>query len=393
MTGLAATGMRVVCIASFMNHAGAQEALVRLAGLLRERGHEVEVWFLYEETPAYRDEPGVRVILPVKKPTAWGYATITARLLRALARTRPDAVISFLPLANILGQAAAFALGVPVRVASQRTPSSALPGVNRRLDRALGTLGVYTANVAVSRSCLDSFESYPTAYRRRMAIVHNGIVWRSSALARPDARRKFGLPADKPVVLAVGRMTEAKNYPFLIRLFAQLPGAVLAIAGDGRLRVEMEGLARELGVHGSTVLFLGNVDRRDIADLLRAADLFIQPSLFEGQSNSLLEAMHEGLPVVVSDIPAQAETVRFPDGTVAGVLLPLSDEARWAPEIAALLADPVRRAGLGRLAQRRAAAFSAQAMADGFERALRWRGAARPAPAAVKDKAPLPGAD
>lgn len=70
--------------------------------------------------------------------------------------------------------------------------------------------------------------------------------------------------------------------------------------------------------------FLGEVKRADIPDLLRAADIFAMPTRFEGQSNALLEAMHAGLAIVSSDIPAQVETLGGPGPEAAGNCCPLT---------------------------------------------------------------------
>ena len=105
-----------------MDQGGAQEALLRLARELRARGHDVETWFLYEKSSLYRNEEGIRVLLPEASPGASGYLRILGRLVRQLKAHRPDAVISFLPLANSLGQMASRLAGVRRRVASQRNP-------------------------------------------------------------------------------------------------------------------------------------------------------------------------------------------------------------------------------------------------------------------------------
>jgi glycosyltransferase involved in cell wall biosynthesis len=70
------------------------------------------------------------------------------------------------------------------------------------------------------------------------------------------------------------------------------------------LRPAAEALAKDLGAE-DRIHMLGSLPHDRVKDLLRAADCFVQTSLFEGQSNSILEAMHEGLPIICSDIPTQ----------------------------------------------------------------------------------------
>jgi glycosyltransferase involved in cell wall biosynthesis len=361
--------LRLVLLITHMDQGGAQEALLRLARELRARGHDVETWFLYEKSPLYRNEEGIRVLLPQTSPGVSGYLRILGRLVRQLKAHRPDAVISFLPLANSFGQMASRLTGVRRRVASQRNPYWSYSRWMQRLDKLAGSLGCYTANVGNSQSVLDSFAHYPASYRRHLTVVHNGIDWRPSCLDVASARTRFGLPADEPLILNIGRLAEQKNQTLLLRALAALPTGHLVLAGDGEDRSELEAIAERFGIAGR-VRFLGEVKRADIPDLLRAADIFAMPTRFEGQSNAVLEAMHAGLAIVSSDIPAQVETLGGPGPDAVGELLPLEDDAAWIAALDALVRDPDRRAALAERARTRAQLFTAERMADGFERLI-----------------------
>ena len=96
-------GKKIVGIISFMNAAGAQEALLRLMRQLRQRGHDTEVWFLYAKSSCYRGQPGVRIILDKSRLSLFDLPVVFVRLLKLLRRFKPDAAIGFLPLANIRG--------------------------------------------------------------------------------------------------------------------------------------------------------------------------------------------------------------------------------------------------------------------------------------------------
>ena len=361
--------MKVVFLVSFMNVAGAQEAAVRVARSLRTRGYDTEIWFLYKETPYYEGFPDVRVILPCGRPGPVGYLQIAARLLRLLRRERVTVVVSFLPLANVLGQSMALLAGAKLRIASHRGPFQRISRTMQVADAICGTIGIYRRVIAVSHAVKQSFEGLPERYRCRIQVVHNGLVWTPSSLSKEQARQRFGLDGDLPIIVSVGRMKAQKNYPFQLRMFAAVPQARLVVAGDGPLRNELEALRRSLGLE-DRVVFLGNVDRSNMPDLLRCADLFILPSLYEGQSNALLEALNQGLPIAASDLPEQAETLIDEEGVAAGLLLPLDDETRWSREIAALLDDKPRRQELSARAMRQARRFTLEEMTDGFERQI-----------------------
>lgn len=137
------------------------------------------------------------------------------------------------------------------------------------------------------------------------------------------------------------------------------------------MKPQLEAQASALGV-SDRVIFLGAVDRVAVRRLLQASDVFLQPSLYEGQSNAVLEAMHQGLPIIVSDIPEQRETVLDPQtGEVGGLVVPLGDTVAWTKALADLRRDPECRASLSAAArvivERR---FSLRRMIDGFEAEL-----------------------
>jgi glycosyltransferase involved in cell wall biosynthesis len=364
---------KIVGVISFMNAAGAQEALLRLGRQLRARGHDMEVWFLYEEDKIHQNEPAIRVFFHKPALSMMEYLHCFWRLYRALKQEKPDAVIGFLPLGNVFGMAAAALAGVPLRIASQRAPGNTFGSVMRKLDRMLGTIGVYQEIVCVSNAVEDSFAGYPAAYRKKLRVVHNGIDWTPSPSSKAEARAKLDLPADKFLAIAIGRMKTQKNYEFLLRSFAGAPDVTLAIAGDGAQRPELEALAKSLGI-AERVIFLGALDRGDIRELLRAADMFVQASLYEGQSNAVLEAMHEGLPILVSDIPSQRESVLDDSGSPTALLAPLGDLEAWSDALVTLRDDAAMRATLGKRALETVTArFGLGRMIDGFESVIQGR--------------------
>jgi glycosyltransferase involved in cell wall biosynthesis len=363
--------LRIVGVTSFMNAAGAQEALLRIARQLRQRGHHMSVWFLYEEVPVFRGELHTHTFLEKPRLSALDYLKVFFALRDRIRREKPDVVVGFLPLGQIFGAMAAASAGVGARIASQRAPGSTYGRAMRWLDWLCGTTGLYRRIVCVSEAVHASFSRYPESYRRRLCVVHNGIEWPRELPQRDAARRALGLPDDRIAFLAVGRMKTQKNYRFLLERLAETPGIVLLIAGDGELRETLERAAADLRVR-DRVRFLGNVDRAGVWELLAACDVFIQTSVYEGQSNAILEAMHAGMPIIASDIPMQRETLCDETGTAAAILAPLDNPQAWQDGMARLRDRPDLRARLGAdaksLVERR---FALTRMIDGFERVFR----------------------
>lgn len=362
---------KIYCIGSFMNAAGAQEALVRVSKQLRRRGYDAQVRFFYLEKVAFRDEAQVKVISPIPHLNAMGYIKAFYNLWRELAREKPQAVICFMPLGAVLGTLAGYAARIPIRVASHRSPGPTFGRTMRLLDRILGNTHIYTSIVCVSKSVLDSFADYSACYRRKMTVVQNGIEWRKSSLDRQAVRERYGLPQDQTLFLAIGRLSYQKNYSFLIDRVAETPDMHLVIAGDGELRPQIEEQIRHHGI-GNRVHMLGVVPHDDVYNLLPAADVFVMPTLFEGMSNATLEAMHAGLPIVSSDIVMQREVLVKADGTAAGILVGLDDPVGWVKVLTLLNTNAEERERLGSLALDHVeGSFSLDSMTDGFEAQIR----------------------
>lgn len=362
--------MRILGIASFTHTGGAQVALQRLARRLRERGHEVEVVFLYGDPAEAEPDIKARVMVHTTRPTAVDYAVAFFRLIQEIRALRPEAVVGFLPLAAVLSALAAALCGVRVRIASQRTPGPTFSATMQFFDRVAGTLGVYTKIVCVSQAVADSFWNYPLAYRNRLRVVNNGIEWVDVGGDRRKARAAFGLTDEDVAFVAVGRLEPQKNYAFLIRRFCAVGKGKLYIAGDGRDEPELRALIQAESCAGRVVL-LGYLDKPALRELLTAADVFVQASFYEGQSNALLEAMHAGLPCLASNISMQRETVVDEGGVACAKLADLQDETAWDAAIEDLAANRAERERLGAagkaLVNRR---FTLQQMVENFEREI-----------------------
>ena len=360
---------RILILVSFVNLAGAQIAALRLARGLRDRGHDPRVVFLYEVVPIPNPDHPYEVLLD-GRPSATGYLSLIGAVTRLVRQDRPAVVLTFMPLASVIGQAAATILRTRRRVISHRVPVATIRPLWRVLDMIWAWLGVYTDVVTVSDSVRQGCRGYPAWLRRRMVVVHNGLFdWHPSRLDRAAARQVFGAPQDALVLAAVGRLAPQKNYGLLLRVLQRLDDVHLLIAGEGGDRKALETLARELGV-SARVRFLGSLPRDAVPNLLAAADVFVQSSNFEGQSNALLEALQAGVPIVAHDILEQRETIADDDGTAAGALVPLNDVDAWVSAIERLRHDPEVVRAAREIAARRSQLFGFDRMVGGFERVL-----------------------
>jgi L-malate glycosyltransferase len=159
--------------------------------------------------------------------------------------------------------------------------------------------------------------------------------------------------SEPPRIMFTGRLHPQKNLDVLLEAWPKVSaetGARLVLLGDGPERKRLEEKARTLRIADS-VAFEGVVD--DVAEALRSAELFVLPSVAEGMSNSLLEAMATGLPCVASDIGGNRDLLQAEDRGPAGLLVSQPTPESWSDALIALIRDPERRATLGTEARRR----------------------------------------
>jgi L-malate glycosyltransferase len=187
---------------------------------------------------------------------------------------------------------------------------------------------------AESLHCVDGFPA------RRVEVIENGIDLSryGPAVDRDALRRSLALEPCRRYVAMVARFHPVKDHAMLLRAFAlvaaERPHVDLLLVGDGPLRGDLNSLVDRLGIT-SRVYFLGV--RPDVADILRAVDVFALTSVSEAASLTLLEAMASRLPVVVTAVGGNPEIVR--DG-VEGLLVPRGDAAAAAAALLRLLDNP-----------------------------------------------------
>jgi glycosyltransferase involved in cell wall biosynthesis len=172
------------------------------------------------------------------------------------------------------------------------------------------------------------------ADRDKLVIVDNGVPLPDWPPAGDEPER------DGVVALYLGQLEERKDPLTVIRAAEGVEGLTLLVAGDGPLRAAAEQHASD------RIRILGHTDS---APLLRAADVFVMPSHREGQSMAVLEAMANGLAMVVSDGSGNPEAIGD-----AGLVVPVGDVDAWQAALQRLTTDPDERTRLQRAARRRA---------------------------------------
>lgn len=295
-----------------------------------------------------------------------------ARLFNTFRQLQPD-IVHTRNLAAMESQLVAFAAGSAARVHGEHGRDIYdLHGKNRKYNLLRKTIRPFINHyVAVSKDLEAWLIDTVGASPHRVSQIYNGVdcVRFSPQYRRTPIGPDGFLTAHAFVIGSVGRMASVKDYPTLVRAFLILlnkapdlrDNARLLIVGDGIARKECLAMLREAGA--DAIAWLPG-ERADIPDLMRTMDLFVLPSLGEGISNTILEAMSTGLPVVATKVGGNAELVMH---GLTGTLVPPGE-----PEaLADALLDYYRKSALlwshGKAARRLIETnFSMEAMTKGY---------------------------
>ncbi|MGD9972544.1 MAG: glycosyltransferase [Desulfatirhabdiaceae bacterium] len=208
------------------------------------------------------------------------------------------------------------------------------------------------AVVAVSTDTADQLKTVFRLSPDKIHVIINGIDVKAIHETHPKNRTYLSVLAspEQKIVTSIGRLMPPKGHryligamPFLIETF---PDLKLLVAGDGDLRHSLEELAQQLNV-SNHISFLGS--RNDVADILAISDVFVLPSVSEGTSLALLEAMSASKPIVATDIPGNRAVLK--NGRNSLLVKP-GDAKKLAEAITFLIDHSDTAAGYGMQAYR-----------------------------------------
>ena len=314
-----------------MHVGGTEQYLLRTLPLIRDAGHDVDVYLLDRDGPLLRAllNTGIGV-----HGTHLPRTTIAARSLHALSAVRAVAALAivrryrivhtYLYWSDVVG-----ALGAALAGSSRIVESRRAMRRWRRPDglvfKVLESVsnGVATDLIANSQAVLREAEAEEWFLPRRRTVIYNGVDVpvlhaRQPALSSAPLR-----------LLCVGALAERKGQDVLLEAFAiarRDVDVVLDLIGGGPCEATLKEYARSRGLT-DFVAFHG--ERPDPDSFYRNADVFVLPSRQEGFSNALLEAMAYGLPVIATDVGGNREAIH-PDG---GLLVPAMNAAALADAI------------------------------------------------------------
>lgn len=249
---------------------------------------------------------------------------------------------------NVFGMFAAKLAGTPVRIASKRETGGVRSATQKRVEKfVFGLSDAVTVNSEAVRDHLIAV-SVPAA---KINVIYNGLDLerlKPSTVDRKAISESLGLPVDEAarfVTLVANLRHDVKNQPMFLRaaprVSTEFPNTHFVIAGEGELRDTMEKLAQDLGI-AKRVHFIGRCDR--LGDLLSLSFAGVLTSFAEGFSNSIIEYMAAGIPVVATNVGGAGEAIE--DGET-GYLIESDDDAALAERLNHLLANEKQAQTMG----------------------------------------------
>ncbi len=334
-----AAPLRIVFVIPTLDRSGAEKQLTLLASGLPRDEFAPHVVALTRGGPyqVVLEQAGVPVTVIGKR---WK-ADIAAyfRLKRVLRELKPDLIHTWLFAANAYTRLAVGKRPSCPIIVSERCVDSWKSPWQLRVDRWLAPR---TACIVGNSASVTEFYRQQKLPEDRLRVIPNGVSCDPKAgMTAVEIRERLQLPGDAYVAGYVGRLATQKRVQDLLFTVETLrqgrPQFHLIIIGDGPERDRLEQFAEALQCAGH-VHFLGH--REDAASWIAGLDAFCLASSFEGMSNSVMEAMAAGKPVVVSDIPANRELVTHEQ---TGLLVKLGDRVGYMQFLRRLIDEP----GLG----------------------------------------------
>ncbi len=264
------------------------------------------------------------------------------RLYRFLKSEKFDLLHTHLTFANSLGSFCGRITGIPV-VASLHSEGEDPDRLRSSLETWALRFGARRV-IGVGRVVAEANSHRLRGHR--LDIIPNPVE-RAPSLSpgeRTKLRSAMGATSSGPLIICVGRLTAQKGHRDLLTAFADLvaahPSAALAIAGEGKMRGELEQEIRRLGLEKNARL-LGA--QEGVPRLLAASDIFVTASQIEGLPLAVLEAMAAGLPVVATEVGDIPNLV----SSHTGILVPPGQPSLLQESLDTLIRDPHRAKRLG----------------------------------------------
>ncbi|MFM1262539.1 glycosyltransferase [Yersinia enterocolitica] len=315
--------MNLLYIITGLGMGGAEKQTVLIANKMYEAGHNVMIVSLTDET-LVRPNDGIQLYELKLNKTPFSLFKGLFEVKKIIKKFKPDIVHSHMFHANLFARTLRLITKIPALICTAHNTNE---GSSLRMLAYKYTDKLASLSTNVSQDAVDSFIRKGASSPGRMIVVSNGIdasQFNFSMDERKAKRSELGIFNDTPILLSVGRLTEAKDYPNLLTAFSLLikdrslqSFPQLFIVGTGHLDGYLKNMSKEFGID-KYVTFIGQ--RNDIRQLMCAADIFVLSSEWEGFPLVITEAMACKKIIVATDAGGITEALGD-----CGSIVPIKD--------------------------------------------------------------------
>jgi glycosyltransferase involved in cell wall biosynthesis len=323
--------MKIIFTLASLGSGGAERVVSLLANKMAEQGHQVEIICLKFNDVYYKLHPEVKVTLAMQQTK--NRLTEVFWLRKYIKQVNPDMVIAFTEGVYCFTIAALLGTKIPV-IASERLDPSAMTWKRNLLKRFLLPHADWL--VVQTKTIKDYF---PKSIQKKTSIIFNPVNEKVSLTPSPSPKDEGNDAEEGKLnrIISVARLYPQKNQEMMIRAFAKIaekyPDWKLVIYGEGPLRVELEALVSSFKLQ-ERVLLPGRTEK--VIEELRKSKIFCLSSDYEGMSNSMIEAICVGLPIVTTKVSGTDELVN--DG-INGYVVEIGDVDGMASALKKLMSD------------------------------------------------------
>jgi glycosyltransferase involved in cell wall biosynthesis len=354
--------LRLLCMLDELDIGGTEQQILELVrGIDRDRFEPMVCCFRHGRKAQEIADLGVPVFQVAKSHKL--DAGIILRIAKLLREHRIDILQTYLWTANTWGRVAARMAGTPVVVASERNVDIWEQSYKRLIGGYLA--GATDKIIANSEAVREYLLGRGGLAPEKVVRIYNGVNF--ERFEKPfdplERRRELGMPNNALLAGVVARVEPAKDHDTLLHALASVREETsnlhLAVVGDGRQTERLTALAHELGI-GDRVHFTGF--RTDAAEWIRTFDFSVLSSVKEGLSNTVIESMAAGKPVIATAVGGNPEVIVEGE---TGFLLPPRQPELFGAAIANLVAHPAKIRELGAASKIRVESlFSVEKMVD-----------------------------
>lgn len=361
--------IKVLLLMYCIRPAGAEKVVLSIASNLNRNKYEVVVC-TFKNGELYNEFAKLNIPFYILNKKNRVDIKFIWKLIRLIRKEKIVIIHSHNFSANFWGRLVGYLARVPILITTEHTVATTKSALQKYIDYYLSK--ITDKIIAVSKNVKDSHVEEEGIKSETIVTIYNGIEPHSNqeseiSLYRSKLLNELGIDCTNMIIVTVGRLEPPKGYQYLLNAIPIVkkvyPQARFVFVGAGSLKNKLEETAIKLNIRDK-VIFTGF--RADATNILSAFDLCVIPSIREGFSITLLEAMSVGTPIVATDVGGNSEAIVNKE---SGLIVPPKDPKLLASSIIEILKNKTMSEKIGKKAKERYLAnFTVTKMIDNTEK-------------------------